>query len=479
MRKWTNYVFITDFFSFSKLFVFTAVTAFIVVFCIFYFKDRNIETGYAKVVNFESIDVRTLAESIGAKSSLDKSATEFAAITKHLTHGVDCLPIKIGKRGPADVFYQYCSEAAIVARSKEMSVTSEFSVPASLARRFNFWRDVYSLWTSEHYILHPADYPEVALEILDSSPIVYDKGSEKGEILKERTIEKISHTQKREYKKLLLALHASRSKPLNSLPPALRRVANSMRHIKDQRKYFNAAMSLRVQRGQKDYIANGIPSASSYMSHIETEFSDAGLPTELAYLSFVESSFNLKARSKVGASGVFQLMKATAAQYLKVQAEIDERNDPVKAARAAAKLLRFNYKLTGSWPLAITAYNHGVGGITKGVELTGSRDVATLIKYYRDKQFGFASQNFYSSFLAILATIKNWNEIFPDIKIYQPIEFQTVRLSCATTVSKIRKKYLVPRRNLSQLNPDLSRSFVYHNGRLPQGYEIKIPLKSK
>lgn len=415
--------------------------------------------------------ISSIKASIKDRASMNTAAVQFQTVTKHLNHAANCLPIQVGNRGDIPVFYQYCPEEVLETRGKGTVLTDDFIVTDDLARRFNFWRDVYGTYTTDHYVLHVGDYPEVVLEIVDLS-----KFTDKTVLWKDSLAKKIEKLQKKEYRKLLLELHSKQDQKPSSLSPTLRRIADSMKHIKDKKKYAQAALSLRVQRGQKEFIAEGIPAASSYMPYIEAEFAKTNVPTELAYLAFVESSFNLKAESKVGASGVFQLMRNTAQQYIKVDGSIDERNDPVKASRAAAKLLAFNYKMAGSWPLAITAYNHGIGGVRRGVDLTGSQDLGTLIKYYRSKQFGFASQNFYSSFLAILATLKNWHTIFPDVKTYTPLKFQVVRLNKPMAVSKIQKKYMIPVRDIKRINPDISRTFLHHGGRLPRGYEIKIPL---
>ena len=431
--------------------------------------EYQMTTNSSALADFTKIS--TINASMKDFASMNMAAVQFESVTKHLDHARDCLPIQAGRRSMAPMFYQYCPDEVLEDRGKGTVMTDEFVVTADLARRFNFWRDVYAVYSVNHYVLHVGEYPEVVLEIADLS-----RFSDKTAAWKDHLAEKIEKTQKKEYRKLLLDLHSKRDLKISTLSPTLRRIALSMKHIKDQKKYALAAISLRVQRGQKEFIAEGIPAASSYMPYIESEFAKANVPTEIAYLSFVESSFNLKAESKVGASGVFQLMRDTAQQYIKVDGSIDERNDPVKAARAAAKLLAFNYKLAGSWPLAITAYNHGIGSVRRGIELTGSRDVGTLIKYYRSKQFGFASQNFYTSFLAILATLKNWHTLFPDVKTYTPLKFQVVRLDRPMAVNKIQKKYMIPTNEIKRFNPDISRTFLHHGGRLPKGYEIKIPL---
>src|SRR4029078_12446805 len=121
-------------------------------------------------------------------------------------------------------------------------------------------------------------------------------------------------------------------------------------------------------------------------------FRQEGLPIELTRLPFVESSFNLRARSKVGATGLWQFMRSTARLYMRMDASADERNDPLRATRAAAKKLRDNFEMLQSWPLPITAYNRGPSGVKRLTEKLGTTDIVDIIDV-RKGHFGFASAN--------------------------------------------------------------------------------------
>jgi hypothetical protein len=94
-----------------------------------------------------------------------------------------------------------------------------------------------------------------------------------------------------------------------------------------------------------------------------------------------------------------------------VSGRVDERLDPVKSAQAAAKLLRENYSKLGSWPLALTAYNHGRGGMLRAKAEHGS-DLTTIISDYRGPVFGYASMNFYAEFLAAVDVYANYQQYF-------------------------------------------------------------------
>jgi len=255
------------------------------------------------------------------------------------------------------------------------------------------------------------------------------------------------------------------------------RIARSMAHISDDFKYLKASQKIRIQRGQRDFIEKGLHIAPKYLDAIELEFQTQDVPIELARLAFVESSFNTRAYSKVGASGVYQIMPETGRQYLKIGDGHDERNDPIKAGRAAARILKFYFGLTGSWPLAITAYNHGVGGIKKAVAATGSRELTILVERYQGPGFGFASKNFYTGYLGMLATLKEKDRLFPGLPQVSPLRFKTYRLAKSVYASTIRNRFNCSRDEFLELNLDLSRAVHRNQKKIPAGYIIKVPYR--
>jgi membrane-bound lytic murein transglycosylase D len=127
---------------------------------------------------------------------------------------------------------------------------------------------------------------------------------------------------------------------------------------------------------------------------------------ELAALPMVESSYNPQAYSKAGAVGLWQFIRSTGKQYLTIKRKRDDRRDPIRATEAAAHLLRHNYETLGSWPLAITAYNHGREGILTARAAVGSSAIEEIIARYNGPRFGFASRNFYAEFLAALEVVR-------------------------------------------------------------------------
>ena len=157
----------------------------------------------------------------------------------------------------------------------------------------------------------------------------------------------------------------------------------------------DATQRIRFQLGQADRFKEGLIRSSSWQTHIAETFANQGLPPELAVLPHVESSFNAAAYSKVGAAGLWQFMRSTGRRYMRVDDAVDERLDPYRSTEAAAQLLAYNYRVLGSWPLALTAYNHGAAGMRRARETVGTDDFVKINRTYNSRTFGFASRNFF------------------------------------------------------------------------------------
>jgi membrane-bound lytic murein transglycosylase D len=184
---------------------------------------------------------------------------------------------------------------------------------------------------------------------------------------------------------------------------------------------FRAAMNtMRFQGGMRSRFAEGLVRSWSYLSEMEQIFAEVGVPLELTRLPHIESSFENRALSKVGAAGMWQIMPATGRLYLRVDRHVDERLNVRAATLAAARILRDNYEKLGTWPLAITAYNHGANGMKRAVDTVGTTDFGVIVQRYRGPLFGFASQNFYAEFLAALELSQNYKQYFGDLLFAEP-----------------------------------------------------------
>ena len=239
---------------------------------------------------------------------------------------------------------------------------------------------------------------------------------------------------------------------------------------------FRAAVErIRFQLGQADRFHEGLIRAAVWEKQIARTLEQHGVPREIAALPHVESSFNLTAYSKVGAAGLWQFMPGTAKRFMRVDSVVDERMDPYSATEAAANLMLYNYRLVGTWPLAVTAYNHGPGGLRRAQDELGTSDIAVIVKRYQGKTFGFASRNFYVAFLAALEVDRNAEKYFGPITRLPDTDSTPVELPDYIPIDALSKAFKVDMGALRVLNPAL-RPPIWSGSRwVPRGYGLRVP----
>jgi membrane-bound lytic murein transglycosylase D len=219
-----------------------------------------------------------------------------------------------------------------------------------------------------------------------------------------------------------------------------------------------------------DKIAAGLSRSGRYVPMIQRIFAEEGLPQDLAWIAFIESSFLPHARSPRSAQGVWQFMPRTGRQYgLKSNGMVDERSDPAKATRAAARYLSYLHEIFGDWYLVMAAYNAGEGKILRAMEKTGARDFWQLAATPAIRK---QTQNYVPAFLASVLISKDPSHYGFDVTLEPPIEFETVRLDRPVDLRTLANGMELPVEDLQALNPEL-RSLV--TPREPDGYDLKVP----
>jgi membrane-bound lytic murein transglycosylase D len=236
-----------------------------------------------------------------------------------------------------------------------------------------------------------------------------------------------------------------------------------------------SAGRLRFQLGQSDRFRAGLVRSGAWKPYIQEVLAKRGLPLELAALPHVESSFDPTGYSKVGAAGMWQFMRSTGVRYMRIDHIVDERRDPFLSTDAAARLLADNYSVIQSWPLALTAYNHGLAGMRRAVQQQKTSDIATIVAKYQSRSFGFASRNFYTAFLAALEIDSNPERYFPNLKIDPPSDTATITVPAFMTVDTLADALNLREATLRSLNPALT-DIVWSGDKLvPQGFELRLP----
>mgnify|MGYP006163628759 CR=1 FL=1 len=235
-----------------------------------------------------------------------------------------------------------------------------------------------------------------------------------------------------------------------------------------------AASNVRWQLGQSDRFLGGLQRSGAYRQHIKQVVQGKGLPAELAVLPHVESSFNPGAYSSASAAGMWQFTRTTGQRFMRIDHIVDERMDPYTATSAAMSLLEYNYSVLGTWPLALTAYNHGAGGIARAVRETETTDIETIVANYKGRAFGFASRNFYAQFLAVLDVEKNSEKYFGTVRFDAAPNFREVETDAFIDAEIFASSVGV---SLEQLRADnrALRPVVWEgNKRIPAGFRVKV-----
>lgn len=360
----------------------------------------------------------------------------------------------------------------------ENRIGEDFTIPAGLRDRVGFWFDIYTRYDSNKKVVHHTLYPWVVFKVVDVTSIinsdtpkarwmrnvkadefVTDEVQNIREALKEFA-RGAELDEEDEYQVLV-------AKALEALPGSL------------QNKAKEALKNVRVQTGQKNFFAEGIEVSPIYLSGMEEIFRDHKLPVELTRIPFVESSFNRHAVSKVGASGIWQFMDYTGKSFMTVNEHIDERNSPFKATSAAARLLKENHMiLRRSWPLAVTAWNHGPSGIRRAMKAAESEDLSEIINNYQSRTFDFASSNFYCEFLAALYAEKYHEQIFKDLEYEKTLDLHTVKLARSISAKELLRRSGLAKEDFVMYNPDLKKA-LERNASIPSGFTLMVDTPAR
>ena len=330
--------------------------------------------------------------------------------------------------------------------------SSLFPRPAELEPAIEFWIRVYTEVDTSSGFLHDSENLAIIYAELDFDNLEID-------------------VQRQKVKNALLMLASGKRTDLTANQE---NILNLWPDGVSDQTLKKAANNVRWQLGQSNSFLDGLQRSGAYRSHIDKILQNRGLPPELALLPHVESSFNPKAYSHANAAGMWQFTRLTGQRFMRIDHFIDERMDPYIAADAAMSLLEYNYRILGTWPLALTAYNHGVGGMSRAVRENNTTAIDEIVTNYKGRAFGFAGRNFYAQFLAVNEIERDVDLYFQDIRLAIPPNFTEVRLdsfigardfatSVGTTINQLRVD-----------NPSLRNAVWQGVKRIPRGFRLKL-----
>ena len=353
-------------------------------------------------------------------------------------------------------------QAAAFEASEMLPKPDPFPVYPCLQTNVDFWKKVYTEYTLEQGIIHDSWNLAIIYEVVD-----LEDGDRPGAFMINK--KRIKRAEEK-YKSILTKL--ARGNPPSS--PEEQRVIDLFGPTATRKDFEQARRNMRCQLGQMDRFQEGIIRSGACLEQIKEVFESYGLPADLAYLPHVESSFNHEAQSKSRAAGIWQFTRPTGKRFLKIGQELDERRDPIFSSHAAARLLRENYQVLGDWPMAITAYNHGLGGMVKAKRT--KKTYETIFSEYRSRSFKFASRNFYSEFLAARDVAKSYRQYFGEIELENPPSTHEVVVGNRVPVRDLARYFNVNVADIKNLNPSLKESVYKGQKPLPRGYTLRLPL---
>jgi len=374
----------------------------------------------------------------------------------------------------ADVTVPPASSPAAPAGARVTLDPAEFPCDDELKPVVAFWTHVFGDWTSLQSAVHSSDYPDKVFTVLDFR----DDAQRMGPVALELYRNKKEKAALNQINKLLREVNALRHTP-EKLDPEQKRIYDLFSDQKSDRRFLNAVGTFRIQRGIRERTGQALLIAGKYLPEMEATFRQYGLPPILTRLPLVESSFNVEAYSKVGAAGLWQFMPSSAKHYdMRLNDVMDDRRDPWASTDAAARHLRDDYRVLGSWPLAVTAYNHGRSGIYRGLKAVKGDSLMDLIDDYEGRSFGFASRNFYAEFLAAAQIEQHRDQYFPDLESLKPLKFDTVETHDYVAYATLRDLSGTDPETFGKLNPAYRPEVIDGKLYVPPDHKIRVPAGS-
>ena len=209
-----------------------------------------------------------------------------------------------------------------------------------------------------------------------------------------------------------------------------------------------------------------------YFPMFEKELDKYDIPLELKYLAVVESALKPRAKSRVGATGLWQFMFATGKMYgLNVSSYVDERSDPIKSTDAASKYLAKLYEIFGDWDLALAAYNSGPGNVTKAIRRSGGYQNYWNIRPFLPRE----TAGYLPAFLATMyifeyADEHGFNKIKPNFRY---METDTIRIKQMITLDQVSELLDLPIEELQFLNPSYKLDIIPYIKE--ENYVLRLP----
>ena len=225
-------------------------------------------------------------------------------------------------------------------------------------------------------------------------------------------------------------------------------------------------------KNRKDKYASLIAKSKYYFPLIEEQLAKYNIPIEMKYLAVIESALNPRAKSRVGASGLWQFMYATGKQFnLNVNSYVDERHDVLKATEAACQFLSSLHNTFGDWDLALAAYNSGPGNVSKAIRRSGGSRNYWNIRHHLPRETASYVPLFYTTMY--IFEYADAHNIVPTETLLQHFETDSLTVKKQISFDQIVKAIPVSKKTLEFLNPQYKLGVIpVVNGK---NYKVVLP----
>jgi membrane-bound lytic murein transglycosylase D len=222
----------------------------------------------------------------------------------------------------------------------------------------------------------------------------------------------------------------------------------------------------------KGYLEEGLSRGARYLPMIQETFRAEGIPLDLAYVPLIESAFKPNALSRAKAKGMWQFMRGTALENgLRHDWYIDERADPEKATRAAAKYLKTLYAMFDDWHLALASYNGGPGRVQRAMKRSGRDDFWKLSSTSR--YLPRETRDYVPLILAAIIIARNPSQYEMEVAPVEAPLFETVTVEGAVDIRRVAEWAGASVQDIQDLNPELRR---WTTPIRMTEYELKVPM---
>ena len=250
----------------------------------------------------------------------------------------------------------------------------------------------------------------------------------------------------------------------------------------DAKTPFNVEYNSSLESVIKMYLKRHRPTmerlmglSSFYFPSFEETLDKYDMPLELKYLAIVESALRPRAKSRVGATGLWQFMFSTGKLYnLEVSSYVDERMDPVLSTEAACKYLSKLYEMFGDWDLALASYNSGPGNVAKAIRRSGGHKNYWNIRHYLPRETaGYVPAFLATMYIFEYAAEHGYHPQKPDFNYF---ETDTVKVKQLITLDEIANYTNTPLEEIQFLNP------AYKLDIIPfvedRNYALRLPVRA-